>query len=339
MENRRILIIKTSSLGDVVHCLQAVAEAKAKFPALQIDWVVERSFADVVQLSGLINRVFAIEFRKWRKQPLSFYRNPPVKSFLTQLRQTQYDLIIDAQGLIKSGFLACHAKGKRAGFNWQSAREPLASLFYHQRYFVDKSQHAIQRQRQLLAKTLGYEATGELPTIMTPRQSSEKRLIFLHGTTWESKKLPLRLWRALVQLATDEGYQVEFFHGNQAELSFAKEMADGFAQVVVNKQLSLAEIIQQLQTATGVISVDTGLAHIAAAMDLPMIMLFGPTNPKLTGAISCHAKNLQASSTATATMQRSYQRADENDENPYMSAFSATDIYQQLKGLIRDKAL
>lgn len=330
-------------MGDVVHCLVAVAEAKAKFPELQIDWIVEKSFADIVRLSGLVETIFAIEFRKWRKKPFKFYQNPEVKGFLKALRKVKYDLILDAQGLLKSAFLARHAKGKRLGFDKNSAREPFASYFYQTRIAVDKQQHAITRQRQLFAQALDYQLNNTQPSLfLNPvkvQQPTDKRLIFLHGTAWESKKLPLRIWRELLQFADADGYQVELFYGNQQEFEFASQMAKNNPHVLIHEKLSLSEIIEQMQTVCGVISVDTGLAHIANAMNLPMVMLFGPTHPELTGATHVWAKNMQSSDNMTANMQRDYNKRDENSENPYMSAFSADAIYQQLKKVICDKAL
>lgn len=192
----RILVVKTSSLGDVIHTLPAITDAYRVLPDIQFDWVIEESFAEIPALHPAVKRVIPLNFRHWRKQPFQAWRSSAWRVFQWEIRRQYYDLIIDAQGLLKSAFIASQAKGIRCGLDWWSAREPLASLSYHRRYTVPKEQHAITRVRQLFAAALGYKIPDDPPDYglklyaITTLYTTAPTLIFLHGTTWQSNTGP-----------------------------------------------------------------------------------------------------------------------------------------------------
>ena len=153
----RLLLIKTSSLGDVVHALPALSDALKALPNLQVDWVVEEAYAPLARLHTAVEGVIPVAIRRWRKSPLSGRTRQEWKGFQARLQETHYDLVLDAQGLIKSAWVGLLAHGPRAGLDWQSAREPLASLSYRQKLRVQKELPAIARNRLLMAQALGYE--------------------------------------------------------------------------------------------------------------------------------------------------------------------------------------
>jgi len=153
----RLLLIKTSSLGDVVHALPALSDALKALPSLQVDWVVEEAYAPVATLHSSVEAVIPVAIRRWRKSPLSGRTRQEWKGFLARLQETHYDLVLDAQGLIKSAWVGLLAHGPRAGLDWQSAREPLASLSYQRKLRVQKELPAIARNRLLMAQALGYD--------------------------------------------------------------------------------------------------------------------------------------------------------------------------------------
>src|SRR5688572_18968850 len=183
----RVLIVKTSSMGDVIHTLPALTDAGQHYPAIQFDWVVEENFQEIPAWHPLVRRVIPVAFRRWRKTFFSRKTWAEWKTYQKILSKEPYDVIIDAQGLVKSAFLTFFAKGERSGLDWQSAREKLASLSYQQKYTVNFYQHAVVRMRQLFAAVLKYPQPTSLPDYGVDRtrfvldKASDPYLIFLHG--------------------------------------------------------------------------------------------------------------------------------------------------------------
>jgi heptosyltransferase I len=283
-----ILIIKTSSLGDVIHTLPALTDAHARHPHLHFDWVVEEHFREIPAWHPAVNRVITVALRRWRHHPYRAWRSGEWRDFTRQLRQQKYDYIIDAQGLLKSACLSRWATGIRCGLDQQSAREPLASWQYHRRYFIDKQQHAVERVRQLFAKVLDYSLQslpldyGISPSF--PNASVQaKRLIFLHGTTWHTKQLPEPMWLVLAEHALAAGFDIRVAWGNTAEWARARRIAAISPRISLIDKGNLYSFATELLHARAVIGVDTGLAHLAAALAIPSITIYGATAPQRTG--------------------------------------------------------
>ena len=153
----RVLIVKTSSMGDVLHTLPALTDAQQAIPGIQFDWVVEEGFAQIPSWHSAVDRVIPVAIRRWRKAWFSAPIKAERKAFRDAVRLQQYDAIIDAQGLVKSAALVTRlARGVKHGMDWSTAREPLASLFYNRKHHIAKQQHAVERTRELFAKSLGY---------------------------------------------------------------------------------------------------------------------------------------------------------------------------------------
>lgn len=330
----KILIVKTSSLGDVVHSLTAVREAKQNRPDVQFDWLVEKSFADVARLAqddGYIENIIPISFRQWRKKPLGLFFHPEIKQLRSLLRNTKYDLVIDAQGLLKSVYLAKMAKSPIVGFDKRSAREPLASHFYQSDYFIERQQHAIQRLRQLFAKALDYTLPSKIDT--PTHQGIEKTVLVFHGTTWNNKHYPIRRWRELVQALQDDGYRVLLPQYSQQEYQNACAIAEGFEAATVLPKQSIPEMINTMKTVKAVISVDTGLAHLSAYLGIPTTALFGPTNPYLTGVVGEDSHNLSGLMHCAPCLKRRCHLVDEQHQQqvPCMQDISTERILQHHK--------
>lgn len=153
----RVLIVKTSSMGDVLHTLPALTDAAQAIPGIRFDWVVEEGFAQIPSWHKSVERVIPVAIRRWRKAWFSAPIKAERQAFREAVQAVKYDAIIDAQGLVKSAALVTRlAHGVKHGMDWQSAREPLASLFYNRRHHIAKQQHAVERTRELFAKSLGY---------------------------------------------------------------------------------------------------------------------------------------------------------------------------------------
>ena len=296
----RVLLIKTSSLGDVVHTLPALTDAQRAIPGIQFDWVVEEGFAEIPAWHPAVAQVVPVAIRRWRKNLWQTLRSGEWRRFKARLRETRYDLVIDAQGLLKSAWLTRYVKAPVAGLDRDSAREPLASRVYDRRYAVPRDQHALERVRQLFAQALGYElpqGIGDygLDRAQLATPGEEPYLLFLHGTTWPSKHWPEAYWRELAERMSDFGWAIRLPWGNAEEKARAERIVSGIVNAAVLPKLNLAGVARVIAGARACVAVDTGLGHLAAALDVPSISLYGPTLPGRVGAYGRSQVHLCAS--------------------------------------------
>ncbi len=318
----RILIVKVSSLGDIIHTLPAVTDAAGARKDVVFDWVVEENFVEVPGWHPAVDQVIPVSIRRWRGNFLRTWFNREVRAFRQRLQAEHYDLVIDAQGLIKSGIISRMSKGLTIGLSKQTAREPLSSLFYNQSYSVPWNGHAVDRVRQLFSRALNYRYNRQLvdygidisritdttdtghpldtrygtPTrpdngaghpsasgMGHPLDGGQPSVLFLHGTTWATKHWPDTYWRALGQIAAEAGYRILLPWGDEQEKRRAELIAGGNGRASVLERQTLSGLAQHMLKARGVIAVDTGLGHLTAALGKPALTLYGPTNPDLTG--------------------------------------------------------
>ena len=291
----KVCVIKTSSMGDVIHTLPALADAQKVIPNLSIDWVVEENFAEIPRWHSAVNRVIPIALRRWRKSPFSIQTRNEWKNYRTLLQAENYDAVIDAQGLIKSALFATRfAQGVKHGYDRQSIREPLASFFYDKKYAISYQQHAVERIRQLFAQSLGYElpqVQGDygIARYFLHQTSEQNYVVFIHSTTRADKHWEESEWQKLIEKITVlSDCEIRLPWGNEQEKARAERLAQAHSNVIVLPKLTLTELAKQLANAKAVVSVDTGLAHLTAALDKPNITLYGATDPKLIG---CYGKN------------------------------------------------
>lgn len=286
----RVLIVKTSSMGDLIHTLPAVTDAMNAVPDIQFDWVAEESFAEIPVWHPAIKTVFPVAIRRWRKNIGSRITYQEISTFYNEIKRQQYDYIIDAQGLLKSALLTRLAKGLRTGMDKHSCREPLASFFYQKKVSISRQAHAIERVRMLFARVLGYEYP---PTLLNYglsaasfKNSLNKKpyLVFLHGTSGDYKLWPLGQWERLRDIAIANGFAIYLPWGNEQERKRAEIIADTKDSCHILPKMNLTEIAAILANASGVVGVDTGLAHLAAALSIPGVTIYVDTYPKLTGA-------------------------------------------------------
>ena len=281
----KVLIVKMSSMGDVVHALPALVDMKRENPEIEIDWVVEAGFADIPSFHPAVNKVIPIAIRRWRKNWLKCLTNGEVSEFVRNLRSSDYDLIIDSQGLIKSAIVAKIAKGPVTGFNRNSAREPLASSTYVKSLEVSKTLHAVERQRILFAGLLEYEVGGDANYgLRDPAAVSESTnsIMLLHGTTWASKLWPESYWRTLCEILLEAGHEVLIPAGSDIEKERAQSIAENTSARLL-APMGLRDVMSIMANCKGAVSVDTGLGHLACALNLPLVSLYGATDPALTG--------------------------------------------------------
>ncbi|MBF0462432.1 MAG: lipopolysaccharide heptosyltransferase I [Magnetococcales bacterium] len=296
--NQTVLLIKTSSLGDLLHLLPALSDAQQQRPELTFHWVVEESFAEVATWHSSVTQVIPVALRRWRKQPKSALHSGEVPHFWHTLRATTYSQIIDAQGLCKSACLAWLAQGRRFGFDRHSAREPWAAWLYQEPLAIDRQQHALVRLRQLLATALRYPLPQSPPdyglATRFPRQpTADYDWIFLSGTTWSSKQWPESHWLDLARLCAAQG-RVLLPWGTVAERARVERIAQvAPGRLIVAPKSTLTQLAGWLAAAKAVVAVDTGPGHLAAAVGTPVVGVYGPTNPQRTGTVGPHQYLLQ----------------------------------------------
>lgn len=297
----RVLMIKTSSMGDVIHTLPALSDARAQFPDIVFDWVVEESFAEIPAWHAAVEQVIPVALRRWRRHPVRTLRSQEWKAARVAIGRNHYDYVVDAQGLLKSAWLTWLAKGAIYGYDRKSVREPLASLFYQQRIAVSTEQHAVERIRQLLAAMLGYPVPAGRGSYGIDRAHfggqvpEDSYVVFLHGTTRADKHWPEAYWKRLASELDARGVAVRLPWGNDSERARAERIAEGVAGVSVLPRLNLTGLATVIARSRAVVAVDTGLGHLSAALDVPTVSLYGSTRPALIGAYGEGQVHLQAS--------------------------------------------
>ncbi|OUS24040.1 lipopolysaccharide heptosyltransferase I [Gammaproteobacteria bacterium 45_16_T64] len=307
----RVLVIKTSSLGDVIHTLPALTDAALALPDITFDWVVEEGFADIPAMHSHVDKVIPVAIRRWRGSLLKTLRAGEWNDFKAAVGGEHYSAVIDAQGLLKSAWLTRYARGPLFGYSNASAREPLASQFYHHKITVPRDQHAVERTRQLFAQSLGYDLPTKvgrsgIDTTLLPKPNVERPyLLFFHGTTWDTKHWPEFYWKELGKKVTESGYQVMLPWGNDIERQRAERISEVVGEdAIVMPRTGLREVAGWIAGAKGVVAVDTGLAHLSAAMDIPMVSLYGSTDPGLSGAYGKNQTHLYANYDCAPCMKR-----------------------------------
>ncbi|MFZ5520038.1 MAG: lipopolysaccharide heptosyltransferase I [Pseudomonadota bacterium] len=284
----RILIVKMSSMGDVVHALPAVTDLLRALPQAQVDWMVEPPFAAIAQRHPGVRRVIPTPWRRWRKSLRSAQTRAEMAQWQALLDAEPYDLIIDLQGLLKSALLARRAHGPIAGYGWRSAREPLASLFYRRRCAVSRQLHAVERCRRLVALALGLPPPAGPPDFglpVPPLVAGAPRTAMLIPCASRPEKLwPLADWIAIGRELAEDGWSLEILWGSPDEEARAREIAAGIGPAAtVPPFLTVAQAAERLAAAGLVVGLDTGLTHLAAAHGAPTLGLYCDHEPGLAG--------------------------------------------------------
>ena len=301
----RILLVKLSSLGDVVHTLPVVQDILAAMPDAQIDWVVEKAFAPLLtQVEGL-NRIIPCELRRWRKSFWTAQTRCEWRAFKADLQTMSYDAVIDLQGLTKSAVVAWLARLTSQGKRYAMANQTDGSGYEAPTRWVadvaielEPHSHAVARGRLLAAMALGYSA--ELPEkalnygLKVPvdqsirAQAAPENVAFMHGTSRPDKEWPLQHWVDLGQRLMASGYQVTLVHGSAKELATSQAIAKQLgSSSTVLPLLSLDALAKELARFQGAIGVDSGVSHMAVALGLPHVQIYNFATAWRTGPLGC----------------------------------------------------
>jgi heptosyltransferase-1 len=285
----RVLFVKLSSLGDVVHHFPAVTELLEHRPGVHVGWAVEEAFAPLVALHPGVAEVIPVGLRGLKRDVLDRARWRRVGEARRLLARGRWDYVIDAQGLIKSALVARAARGALFGPDRASARERTAARFYDVKIPVARERHAVERNRELVARVFGYAVAGEARYgIVAPARApawapSGPYAVLLHAASRADKRWPEERWIALARLLAASGYASVLPGGTEAERAGAARIAQSIPGALAAPAMGLAEAAALLAGAALVAGVDTGLTHLAVALDRPTAGIYTATRPELTG--------------------------------------------------------
>jgi heptosyltransferase-1 len=291
-----VLIVKTSSLGDVIHALPVLSDIQRVHPDWKVAWMVEETFQDLPRLHPFCLEVVLIATRRWRKSWLGETTQRELKQVRKRLKEIQPRYVLDLQGLIKSAVLARLSPGLHLGYRWGSARENLATLLYEQAFPVSWNQHAVERNRVLAAQAFAYDINGIPCDYGLNKVSSScdpKQALLIHSSSWQTKLWPEENWIALGHALNQQGFKCLLPSGSTVEWDRAKRIALKIPQAQALAPGPLSGMIATMQGVSIVVGVDTGLTHLATAFGLPTVALYTVTDPSATGVYGSKlAKNL-----------------------------------------------
>lgn len=339
----KILVVRLSSLGDILHLFPAISDLRRQFPDAEIHWLIEPAFAEIASWHSAVDKVITVPLRsykkKWSKVPALLL------DLRRQLHAEKYDLILDAQGLLKSALLASMAGTEIHGFHADSAREPLAARFYRKTALIPAGLHVIDKNRQLIAKLFGAninlpadfgldnfcrdQMTKPLPEIIQTL-NGKKYFVLLHGTTWNSKYWPESSWVELVSLLTKQGLNCLVPWGNEEERQRAQRLQLAGGELAhVLPRLPLSELMLVLLHAQAFVSVESGIGHIAAVLNIPGIMLHGPTDPDYSGIPDKSCLHLTSGLNCAPCFKRDCPRLElPSDTPPCQQAITVQRVFQ-----------
>jgi heptosyltransferase-1 len=278
---RRVLLVKTSSMGDIVHMLCAVREAQQLLPEIRFDWICEEAFIELPGLLASVDRVISVATRRWRKSLLAATTRREICSFLASCRERTYDTVIDAQGLLKTACITAAIRCPRParfGFDWPTSREPLSSLAVGSGIHAPMHWHAIERLRALVGQALGYQPTGPITALETHRPLGNS-VMFFHGTTRQEKSWPMQEWIALGRALDQQGLHVQLAWGTPQEQQVAETLMKAIGgRTQLLPKLSLAQLAQLLRSARAAVGVDSGLMHLAVALGTPTVAVMSASH-------------------------------------------------------------
>jgi len=294
-----VLVIRPSSLGDIVYALAIVADIRRHRPELAIDWVSEPGFVPLLQMCPELRRIVPFALRRWRRRVLARVTWREIAAFRHELAGSRYAAIIDLQEQVKGALIARVARGRRHGFDRASVREPIATLGHDVHHAVPRNLHFMERCRRLTAASLDYEQADpprwrlDCPST-APGIPDRPYAVLLHATSRADKLWPEDRWRALAMNFSQAGFMSVLPWGSAAEEARSHRIAAGIDDAIVPPWLSLPEAATTLAHAEIAVGVDTGFTHLAAVLQTPTVALFFATEPAVHG-VACtgpHARDL-----------------------------------------------
>lgn len=332
----RVLIIKLTSMGDLMHAFPALTDAVQHIPNIRFDWVVDESFAEVPMWHPAVEHVMTTAHRRWRKTLLRTIKQGEFRQFYQTLNQDDYDVVVDLQSNLKSAFVSWLRRGPVFGYDKETCREKPAHWAYSQHYSIPLRQHAIERQRQIFAHIFGYEYPTTLSDYgvdLTPCEAPkivrwdndlqcalpEKYVVFVHNASWPTKLWSVEHWKELRDHVVTAGYQVLLPCGSDAEYVRAQAIADDCEAAIALPKMCLNDMAGIMKQAQAAVCSDTGLAHMAAVAATPAITLYSVTDTVLIGTVGKNQQHIVAGN---------------GDLNAKMDEITANYVWQKLSALL-----
>jgi heptosyltransferase-1 len=332
---KRVLLIKLTSLGDLIHALPALSDAQDARREIEFDWVIDESFQEIARWHPAVKGVITTKHREWRGALASAETHGSISRTIGQIRATEYDLVIDGQGNFKTALLSLFSRGPRAGFDSRSVREWVAHLAYQRRFSVSKNAHAIERLRRLFASALDYRMPDSPPDFRIQRDRLVKPklelpaeyLMFVHNASWKTKLWPERHWTELIRKCSQSGFRILLPWGDSREEARARRLAVT-PEVQVLPRLTLSEIGYVMRRARACVCMDTGLSHLAAALDVPAITLYGSTDSGLIGASGASQVHLKSDRFCAPCRSKTCRYS--SVDNPCLEGIGPDQVYGEL---------
>ncbi len=333
---KKILLVKITSMGDLIQMLPALSDAAHALPGIQFDWLVEDSFQDIPRLHPSVARIIALPYRRWKKNLKPALQSGEITRFLKTVRHQSYDMIIDAQSNLKSAVVSCLAKGKRYGLDKSSVSEYGAQFFYHHSMTIDRNQNHAERLRQMMAHFLSYPLPNtpadygivkdNLPKLNIALP--EKFVLITHIASVSNKLWPESYWQIVLADLLRSGYELVLPWWSQTERERALRLQNQDSRIHLLPSVTLLEKATVLSKATAALSLDTGLAHLAAALGIPNVSLYGPGNAKTCGTLGEKQVHISAQSPACSPCES--MRCHYQGETAFEPACMATIQPQQV---------
>ena len=277
-------------MGDLMHALPALTEAKEHFKEIEFDWVVDKSFSEVPKWHPAVNKIITTDHRNWKKQLLSPNSRKAFRSVIYEINSTNYDLVIDMQNNLKSAFVSFMCKHQVIGMDSKSVREYPAHLSYNKKISISKELHAITRQKILLSNALGYSTSSSNDYGISDLEFKEpsfnlpnEYVTLVQNASWKTKQWSIPNWQLLVKHLDNSGIEMILPSGNEEEYQRALKISSFSEKAHVLRPLPLNQIAYIMKKAKFSVCSDTGLAHLSALVNTPSITLYGPTDTKLIG--------------------------------------------------------
>jgi len=280
----KVAIVKLSAMGDIIHAMVALQYIKEANPTMQLDWIVEECFVPILEGNPHIDNILPVNLKKIKKDKKEFFEQLKI---VKKYAQNQYDLVIDAQGLLKSAFVAKLLGKNRAGFSRYSTREGLASCFYKHKIEIDYAANTINRNVKVLGEPLGiviteqmilkkepflfYKQSDKIDTLLS---AEKKNIIFVIGSTWESRNYPKEKF---VEIADALKHNILVAWGSAEEKEKAEWIETHSKYAKVLPKINLNELKYVIAKSDLLIGNDTGPTHMAWGLNVPSVTIFGPT--------------------------------------------------------------
>jgi heptosyltransferase-1 len=345
----KILVVRLSSLGDILHLFPAISDLRRRYPDAVIHWLAEPAFAEAVSWHAAVDRVITVSLRAHKK---IWWKLPLLLSKLRRrLQAEKYDVVLDAQGLLKSAVLSRLPGVPVYGFDADSARESIAAKLYQKTALIPDGLHVIEKNRQLIEQLFATdislpadfgldkfreeEMSGELSGVLK-EMTDQPYIVLLHGTTWNSKYWPESAWMELIREFSQRGWRCLLPWGNDTEHQRADRLqAAGGEQVKVLPKSSLTELMDILLHARAFVSVESGIGHLAAALEVPGVMLHGPTDPAYSGILGKSCLHITSGIYCSPCFRRDCPRIKANkDIPPCQQEITPQQVFLQCKALL-----